>query len=69
MSLKERVTGLVEFIRLEDGALWYICDDGFEFPVPLTDTKGAVFEAEDKAIFFMRWIRKHMSLIEESKGT
>lgn len=58
--LKSRVTGRVKFARCADQALWYKTDDGWEFPVPLDDTKGATFLAEEKAIFFMRWIRKHI---------
>lgn len=71
MSLTERVTGVVRFTRFVNiemkQELWYVCNDGFEFPIPLDDTKGAEFKAEDKGMFFMRWIRKHMSLIEAAK--
>ena len=60
--LKARVTGRVKFARCADQALWYVTNDGWEFPVPLSDTTGATFPAEEKAIFFMRWIRKHIEL-------
>lgn len=72
MSLKERVSGQVKFLRFVNNEakqeLWYKCDDGFEFPIALSDTVGAEFKAEDKGMFFMRWIRKHMSLIIEAKA-
>ena len=42
---------------------------GFEFPVPINDVGNARF-LQDKAILFMRWIRKHIDTIEkEKKGT
>lgn len=59
----------VTFVRyqgggaLAGGELWYRCENGFEFPVPACDTSGAVFLAEDQASFFMRWIRKHIALL------
>jgi hypothetical protein len=65
MSLKDHIAGPVKFNRLEAGELWYVCEDGFQFPVPLTDTYGAVFNAEDKGMFFMRWIRKHMEQVQQ----
>lgn len=42
-------------------------NDGFEFAIPLEDTAGAEFKAEDKGMFFMRWIRKHMQMLEQAK--
>ncbi len=68
VELKQHVTGQVRFIRLANKELWYKCEDGFEFPVPLSDTDGAEFEAEDKGAFFMRWIRKHMEMISAAKA-
>lgn len=63
--LKTRVKGLVRFVYFRDGALYYACDDGWEFPVPIADTMNAqgaspTFNAEDKGIVFMRWIRQQM---------
>lgn len=69
-ELKSRVAGTVKFVRLVDSELWYVCNDGFEFPIPHEDTKGATFNAEDKGMYFMRWISKHMKVIasyEEAK--
>lgn len=68
MSLKERVAGTVKFVRLANSELWYVCEDGFEFAVPLTDTAGAEFKAEDKGLYFMRWIRKHMAMLDEARA-
>lgn len=49
----------VRFVRYQDRTFWYVTDDGFEFPIDIDDSLGATLLAEDKAIFFMRWIRKH----------
>lgn len=63
--LKARVSGRVRFAFYRDLALWYKTDDGWEFPVPISDTANAqggsaTFHAEDKGITYMRWIRKHL---------
>jgi hypothetical protein len=68
MTLKERVSGFVSFSKMVNQELWYVCDDGFEFAIPLSDTEGAEFKAKDKGMFFMRWIRKHMAMIEAAKA-
>ena len=73
--LKQRVKGAVRFIYFRDGALWYSTEDGWEFPVPVADTTNAqggspTFNAEEKGITLMRWMRKSMereaSLREEA---
>lgn len=68
MTLKQRVSGVVKFVRMVHQELWYVCEDGFEFPIPLADTDGAEFKAEDKGMFFMRWIRKHIAMLEAAKA-
>lgn len=68
-DLKSRVKGQVNFAHYQDGNLFYRCDDGFEFPVPLTDCGSARFPAQEKAMLFMRWIRKHMSLLANNSET
>lgn len=50
----------VRFLCLMADALWYESEDGFAFPVPLSETEGATFLAEDKALLFMRFIRKYL---------
>jgi hypothetical protein len=52
------------------GELWYETECGFKFPVPvhITEEVGdATFKAEDKAILLMRYIRKHIALLEEAQ--
>ena len=52
----------VRFTHYRSGNLWYETEDGFSFPVPVSDVGEATFMAEDKAILFMRYIRKHIEL-------
>jgi hypothetical protein len=49
-----------------EGELWYATSDGFKFPVPIADVRTGVFNAEDKAILFMRWIRKQIDVVEKA---
>ena len=57
----------VRFTFYRHGELFYETECGFEFPVPISDTGDGVFLSEDKAILFMRYIRKHIANIEEGK--
>ena len=70
MSIKEMVSGgkQVTFIRYQSKELWYITDCGFEFPVPIDDTGEAAFARQDKAMLYMRWIRKHLAMLEAARA-
>ena len=69
MSIKDMVKDkIVKFVHYRDNELWYITECGFEFPVPLQDVGNATFKAQDKAILFMRYIRKYLSMLEEAKA-
>lgn len=57
----------VHFQFYRQGELWYKTETGFEFPVPISDTGDAVFLNEDKALLFMRYIRKQLESIEEGR--
>lgn len=48
------------FQYYRQGNLMYQTDDGFLFPVPVSETNDATFPKETKAITLMRWIRKHV---------
>lgn len=51
----------VRILRYRKGVIYYsvtVKDVDYMFPVPLDDIGDATLEAEDKAIFFMRYIRK-----------
>lgn len=69
MSIKEMVKDgkQVSFQFYRHGELWYKTECGFEFPVPVDDIGDATFLAQDKAMLFMRYIRKHLANIEEGK--
>ncbi len=63
MSVKDHVDADKKcfFICYANEEFWYRCEkSGFEFPIPLADTAGATFAAEEKSLYCMRWIRKHM---------
>lgn len=61
-------TGTVSFQRYHDQNLWYKTDDtNFEFPVPIEDIGNATFLATDKSILFMRYIRKHIDLLQSNE--
>jgi len=71
MNVKEMVAEgrKVRFLRYKLGALWYITETGFEFPVPITDCGDGTFLAEDKAILFIRYVRKHVAYLEDAKSS
>lgn len=58
---------MVHFEYYRDGEMWYKTDNGFIFPVPINDQREigtATFNRDDKAIFFMRYIRKYKEELE-----
>ena len=57
----------VRFSFYRDGSLWYETECGFRFPVPVAEAGTAAFAAEDRAILFMRYIRKQMEHVEEAR--
>ncbi len=67
-TIKEMVENnqKVRFQFYRDGQLWYRTECGFEFPVPISEAGTATFLAEDKAILFMRYIRKYMEFLKKS---
>ena len=68
-SIKEMVKDrkMVRFSFYRDNELWYVTEDGFEFPVPLDDIGNATFMHKDKAILFMRYIRKHIEYLDNAR--
>jgi hypothetical protein len=67
-TLKEMVNNnqRVTFQFYRDGQLWYVTECGFEFPVPVAEAGTATFLAQDRAILFMRYIRKHIECLRRS---
>lgn len=58
----------VRFTHYKSGELWYVTETGFAFPVPIADTGDGSFLAEDKALLFMRYIRKHHDMLEQARA-
>jgi len=56
----------VHFQYYRDKELWYKTDSGFLFSVPISDAGTATFLNEDKAIFFMRYIRKYKEELDRA---
>jgi hypothetical protein len=68
-SIKDMVKDKkVTFLFYKEGELWYTTECGFEFPVPTNDVGTAAMNAEDKAILYMRWIRKEVGAQEQLKA-
>lgn len=61
-ELKDHVKGQVNFSFYRAGYLWYKTDAGLEFCVPVeeADENSATFMSQDKAIYYMRWIRRFL---------
>lgn len=67
-DLKHLVAGKVRFLYYRKGNLYYRTESGFVFSVPIEDCGDATFNAEDKGLLFMRYIRKAIqALAEDSK--
>lgn len=57
----------VDFIFYKDQSLWYKTECNFVFPVPLSEIGNTMFPANEKAIVFMRYIRKHHESVSGAK--
>jgi hypothetical protein len=60
----------VKFQYYKDREFWYKVNYGENeeliFPVPIDDVGDATMMKEDKAIMFMRYIRKYLSTLEQT---
>ena len=70
MSIKEMVRDgkKVKLLLYKQKELWYTTECGFEFPVPIEDTGDGIFLNEDRAMMFMRYIRKQIQTIEQGRS-
>ena len=66
MKMIDHVRGRVKFQYYREGNLYYQTETGVLFAVPISDTAEATFLAEDKAILFMRYLRKHFEALEQN---
>jgi len=69
VNVKEHVAAgkKVHFDYCRSGVLYYRTESGLLFEVPLEDAGTAVFNRDEKSIYFMRWIRKQLEANEEGK--
>ena len=58
---------VVRFRFYREGELYYETECGFVFPVPLVDVGNSTFLAEDKALLFMRYIRRHLACLDAAR--
>lgn len=67
-NIKEMVSDnkRAKFIYFKLNELWYETETGFKFPVPVDDTGDGIFNADEKAILLMRYIRKHVKMLEDA---
>lgn len=63
-DIKPHLKGVVKFQYYRDQSLYYKTEAGLLFPVPIEDIGNATFLAEDKAIYFMRYIRQFLGSIQ-----
>ena len=67
--IKEHVNQgqMVHFQYFRDEEFWYQTDKGLLFPVSLKEALAgrATFLAHDKAIYYMRWIRRYVAACKE----
>lgn len=65
-SIKEMLAGdkTVCFTHYVKGELWYATECGFAFPVPISDVGEATFPAKDRAMLYMRYVRKEIDRLK-----
>jgi hypothetical protein len=56
----------VRFVKAYSGNLWYETELGFQFPVPVADMGNGTFLVEDKAMLFLKYIRRQAKHHEAS---
>ena len=67
ISVGELVKGKkAEFQFYRSGNIYYKTTDGFEFPIPISDTGEASFNQTHPALELMRWIRKQVDVIKSA---
>lgn len=70
VDIKEHVNDnqRVRFVMFRDDQFWYETEKGFMFPISLDEIRNSKVSmlANDKALLFMRWIRKYKESFQES---
>ena len=60
---------IVEFQYFREGVLYYQTECGFLFKVPVADTGTTHFPNKDRAMLFMKWIRKDLKELGAEDAT
>jgi hypothetical protein len=64
MNIKDHIRGTSRFLFYKDSQLWYQTNDtNFKFPVPIEDIGTATFNAEEKSLIMMRYMRKWIAVL------
>lgn len=66
LTIKDHVKGKVTFQYYRQKNLYYKTETDLVFAVPIEDIGEATFLNEDKAMLFMRYIRKHLDAAKEA---
>ena len=67
IQLKECISGKATLQFYKKGFLHYECNNGFNFRVPIDDCGDGEFRQYEDGITLMRYIRKEIEGINESK--
>lgn len=69
MNIKDMVKeGKKVFFKFfRSGTLFYETEEGFLFEVPVSDIGTGVMNRDDRAILYMRWIRKQLEANEKAR--
>lgn len=64
LSVKDNGMGICKFQYYRDRSLWYETVTGLIFPVPISDIDQGTFNATEKGMMMMRWIRKYIESLQ-----
>ena len=64
INIKECTKSPVRFDFLRENVAYYRTVNDDLFAVPLSDLGNATLKAEDKGIYFMRYMRKHNEMLD-----
>lgn len=65
IDIKRAVKGMVRITSVRKGEIWYQTQHGEIFSVPFADMEDASFNAEEKGMLLMRYMRKWNKALED----
>lgn len=66
IDIKRAVKGMVRISFVRKGEIWYETQHGELFSVPFADMEDATFNAEEKGMLLMRYMRKWNKELENA---